>query len=1441
MSFDLGQFGGGSFANLQPSRVEYLDFQSTSGGISKSGSPLALRLKTSNQEGVAFAESNSDSQELVTGTANTQTFTLLAKGVYLVEIVGTINPTGGGHISFEVIDNSDDSIISRTEAHHFEIGSSTLNDRWHTLLIVSADNTVVKLGVSNRYDGAGPDLTACRFYLTPFAGAAGTPGTNAPQLQVRYAATGTPANADIHSTFETGDKYLSLSTDGGTTWSAWIFFAGQDGTPGVNAPVVQIQYAASATPDNADIHTDPESGDEYLRFSVDGGTTWSSWAKFVGEGGGGGSVTYASEAEALAGDVANKVISPKTLDDVVGGYDQSISELYLPFTYGTFSSLGDTYTFEQVPNITYTTNSADTPSANSILYRPSSWTDKPSSFTIRALDFLVGTQRYCIVANQYTNQNIQIVVYKRVSNSWQSVTWSTTVPSTDDAFINSPYAARFDEFRILDPASPKKVVSGSSLVVTNPSVIFKTPAGIFAYTTKITHSSQSGGGVIAEAKTDYDVDQVESVAWTVPTVGLSSPYTGRAGSVSVVEGNTPNKFISAHLSSGIRFLQTGVYLISGNFGARRDFRVTSTNFGGMAGEFDVGTSATTRYFTLSRLLVVTSTSTYRNFTFVNLGGGSDPTFHIQGFEVYRLSSLEGLAGVSANFPIATQAEAEAGTDNTKGMTPLRTQQWGDQRGGVVRKDDLFHLGEATSFNQDDFSANAQGSLWQFRNSSNANVVPTAANVSSVAQLRIKTIAIPDVNYIGGNATYNIESEFAALQSGDVIRFFPVSSTNVITTNAYFDFTLSGAPVFAGTGAARYATISGAATVTGTPTNGTANYWKVEWDSDNPDVRINPNLLTEQLVRVDGRNLVREVFGEDATGMVAEDGTGLGVMTLAEARAHLGGGALVDLGTFQRQADGNFPTANDRWSRSQSANLTYISFRAADTSQTNTHLNLYFKAGSYVYLGDGITIQLTGNRSIDTSGVNYTTYSSNFIYVRGAASGLPAVNTNHNVKVIEFVSPSQLIYSVAHYLQNSVVDADDQTIALRFNGLPDGTPLATDTLQFTDASDSNKLKKAAISTILALGGGVDPEDTVPFAASFRDKFDRTFVDSITGNNTQGQATTSSDNSVPSGAPSGTTDFIAMDKRTSASVDQSAELDKVEDGDWIRAKVGTDYIIAKIQYSQVAVDGDTYEFWFNPSTEIDETLQYNELPNGSGEIRFYRQEEGSGGSAFSVHGLTEATAARTDYVPFSDENVDGDPNRRESVADLLGLTEATDVSVDASGFDGNLETTDDTVQKVAQKLDDLSVGGGGSSVRIEQVNLSFTAMASALNNIGVDTVSVWYGDGSNEFLSKHSSTEFRITQTGLYKVYFRAQTTNYSRVGNFVFNFPNTNALAADLSPTYTTNGSDTSFEWPESDEFELFKPFFYLKVNTANGDCTVRANAQGGTVQFAGVFYFIKLD
>ena len=47
-------------------------------------------------------------------------------------------------------------------------------------------------------------------------------------------------------------------------------------------------------------------------------------------------------------------------------------------------------------------------------------------------------------------------------------------------------------------------------------------------------------------------------------------------------------------------------------------------------------------------------------------------------------------------------------------------------------------------------------------------------------------------------------------------------------------------------------------------------------------------------------------------------------------------------------------------------------------------------------------------------------------------------------------------------------------------------------------------------------------------------------------------------------------------------------------------------------------------------------------------------------------------------------------------------AAEVSVDASGFDGNLAATDNNVQKVAQKVDDLQASGGGGNRLVADEN-------------------------------------------------------------------------------------------------------------------------------------------
>ena len=99
-------------------------------------------------------------------------------------------------------------------------------------------------------------------------------------------------------------------------------------------------------------------------------------------------------------------------------------------------------------------------------------------------------------------------------------------------------------------------------------------------------------------------------------------------------------------------------------------------------------------------------------------------------------------------------------------------------------------------------------------------------------------------------------------------------------------------------------------------------------------------------------------------------------------------------------------------------------------------------------------------------------------------------------------------------------------------------------------------------------------------------------------------------------------------------------------------------------------------------------------------------------------------------------------------------ASDTSVDASGFDGNLAPTDTDLQKVAQKVDDLVLGGGGSIYRLFrsaiQINSGLTAYwychygSQNYNNINVSRYlhSGALGSGSFTALLSDSNSTYQI---------------------------------------------------------------------------------------------------
>ena len=101
------------------------------------------------------------------------------------------------------------------------------------------------------------------------------------------------------------------------------------------------------------------------------------------------------------------------------------------------------------------------------------------------------------------------------------------------------------------------------------------------------------------------------------------------------------------------------------------------------------------------------------------------------------------------------------------------------------------------------------------------------------------------------------------------------------------------------------------------------------------------------------------------------------------------------------------------------------------------------------------------------------------------------------------------------------------------------------------------------------------------------------------------------------------------------------------------------------------------------------------NGSGTTTKSLLRLGPDSMTFNLHSTGTGVL---DYIFNGNYTLDNDVARKKDVdAAIAGAgtddQTAAEVSVDASGFDGNLDTDDDDVQKVAQKLDDLAISSGG----------------------------------------------------------------------------------------------------------------------------------------------------
>ncbi len=80
-------------------------------------------------------------------------------------------------------------------------------------------------------------------------------------------------SSDWHNTFASGDKYIRWSVDNGTTWTNAQKFIGD------NAPNILFQYSVNGS--SGSWHDTKATNDYYIRFSSNNGTTWTDACQIV--------------------------------------------------------------------------------------------------------------------------------------------------------------------------------------------------------------------------------------------------------------------------------------------------------------------------------------------------------------------------------------------------------------------------------------------------------------------------------------------------------------------------------------------------------------------------------------------------------------------------------------------------------------------------------------------------------------------------------------------------------------------------------------------------------------------------------------------------------------------------------------------------------------------------------------------------------------------------------------------------------------------------------------------------------------------------------------------------------------------------------------------------------------------------------------------------------
>ena len=131
-----------------------------------------------------------------------------------------------------------------------------------------------------------------------------------------------------------------------------------------------------------------------------------------------------------------------------------------------------------------------------------------------------------------------------------------------------------------------------------------------------------------------------------------------------------------------------------------------------------------------------------------------------------------------------------------------------------------------------------------------------------------------------------------------------------------------------------------------------------------------------------------------------------------------------------------------------------------------------------------------------------------------------------------------------------------------------------------------------------------------------------------------------------------------------------LKTVEVGDWFRARRSDKFIIARVAWITQS-NANAYEFWFDTRTEEAETLAYDQIGTGTGEIRFY----------------SLGKYVKTDGTNVSDELVEEIQGTNESKT-FTGYTRVNTYGYITGTGEWSWSGADNTSLVIAAKADELA---------------------------------------------------------------------------------------------------------------------------------------------------------